>query len=307
MSLTRIFIALLTGVTLLLFFGSRELRHNWNSPERLATIEQYTSEGAQVAAWMYAHLSRLTGGARSQLTRLQQQFAGGLDTLQNSLLSFSSVEFANAYYLDEALLRQLGQFDSQPSVFSGGLEKRVALLEGHPWIEQATIDWQILPLRLRVTLDEAEPWMVAEYSGHSWLLSRDRRLLSPLASLPNQELVELCSAKGRIDGLGDRPGVQNYLASENARLEYTTKMVSLLELARVFDYQIDRYTLEIDGSLIVTPAAPSTLPQVRLNVRSLPEAEQLREQLKAVLADLSGRGEQAREIDMRFQPQVIVR
>ena len=256
---------------------------------------------------IYSTVSSVVSQVSERIDLLNQHFAAGYSMLRSSLTEINNVDFEDSYYLQPKTLLALGQFESSPNVFALSFDQRIESIKKHPWIEDVRVDWKILPIRLKVSITEAEPWIVAEYSGHSWLLSRQRKLLSPLAVLPNKSLVELSSELARIDGLAETPGVANYLSSENARLEYATKMVALLEMGAVLSHKVDRYTLTSDGSLLIRPRPPARIPNIRLNVHTLEEAHLVAAQLGSVLEDLGRRGESAREIDLRFQPQVIVR
>lgn len=308
MSPLRIFALLLISFTLVLYLSSRYLRKDVaHAGASSKQVEQFATSSVEGASLLYNSGATTLTLIASTLSDLHSSFWSGAQELEQNLTQLATVEFQGQYYLEEALLRRLAQVETNPGVFEVSLKERLAALQAHPWVEQVESKWQVLPPRLFIEISEAEPWIVAEYAGHSWLLSRKRKLLSPLAMLTNPTLIERTSAKGRIDGLADTPGAENYLSSENARLEYATKMVSLLEMAKVFTFPIDRFSLRSDGSLLVTPRPPSTLPSVRVNVHSLGEAQRVALQLREVLQDLEKREETAVELDFRFQPQVIVR
>ncbi len=229
-----------------------------------------------------------------------------LSIMEKNLLSYHLISLSGQYHvtqdeLNKILERQGKWIWQQPPP---ALLRRI---EDLPWVEKAKMSILLYPLRIAVTLQEADPWLVAEYQGSSWLVSVSGKLIQPLQTIKDPSLIIDTSEFARIDGLRPEEGADSLLRSENARFVYAVKMLKFFEMAGGFPFKVERYTLLPDGSLLVLPANPDEQPQLVLSASTLTDAERELRKLKLVLADLKRRGERAQKIDLRFENQAVVK
>jgi cell division septal protein FtsQ len=180
-------------------------------------------------------------------------------------------------------------------------------VEALPWINEAKITSAVFPGRVSIHVREEEPWIVAEYRGHSWLVSQRGTLLQTLDSLNNSELIMEISELPRLGGLQAESSSRSFLRSENVRFDYALQLLEMFEMAGGFPFQVERITLEADGALRITAMDIKTTPEIFVQASTLAEARHSLQKLKAVLADLAQRSEHASRIDLRFLNQAIVK
>lgn len=227
--------------------------------------------------------------------------------IKSNILSYKVLGVEGTYRISEKEIIQAAQLNEQPRIWDRTPKEITEAIAALPWVEAHWVDWSIYPLSMRITIEEAEPWLVAEYDGHSWLLSRKNKLIVPLDSLDASELIVEASTLARLGGLEQGQGFSSYLSSANARLLYATKMITFLEMANSLPFQVERYELQSDGSILVFPQEMAKAPSVRLLANSFDEAQEIRQQLVTVLTDLRERSEKVELIDLRFENQAVVR
>ena len=243
----------------------------------------------------------------NMLEPLRLRFERNLRMLGDNLLTFRTPKIEGNYRLQgEEILWSAGLasnswiWDLSP----GEIQNRIEQL---PWIEQAQLNVGILPSSVTISVKEAEPWLVAEYEGSSWLVSSSGKLLQTLSSIKNPDLVVEVGELPRLDGLEAEPGVESYLASANARFVYAAKLVKFIEMGGDVPFPFDRITLLRTGGLRVTPVDKEKYPEVLLTASSLEETSDALQRLTLVLGDLEKRNERAKQIDLRFNNQAILR
>ncbi len=225
-----------------------------------------------------------------------------------NLARIGSVEVRGNYRLQRAHVLELAGLAGERPLWAWELTPREIqqrLLQ-NSWIESVQVQSTILPYSLKLQIVEAEPWMIAEYEKHSWLVSRSGALLQPLSSLQGADLILETTELPRLDGLDAQGEVDSYLASANARFIYAVKLIKLLLSAGELPFAVERYTLLPNGGMLLQPAAESGFPKVAVALNSFSEAERVHTNLKLVLADLQKRGERASRIDLRFKHQAVV-
>ena len=235
------------------------------------------------------------------------QVKNGSKVLADNLVRFKRVDIEGAYRIESANLLDAVGLSQFPFVWQLSLSEMENEIQKHPWIDRAEIQWKLFPLRLKINVQEAEPWIVAEYQGHSWLVSRKHELLVTLEEIRDPDTILLVSELPHISGLDDGEAFSSYLSSENLRLLYVCKMITFLELADAIPFAVNRYILQFDGSLELIPLESQRYPRVRLTANSFEDADGDRLKLAAVLKDLRLREEAVSLIDLRFEGQAIVR
>lgn len=234
----------------------------------------------------------------------QAAYLRRVETLKDNLLRLSRVELKGTYRVDkQEMLSYLG-LSPTASLFSTVLPNLGARLAQHPWVEKFKIDYRLYPLALEISIEEREPWLIAEYEKHSWLVSTEGHLIQPLDSLKNKELIFETTELPRLDGLDPLVGKDSFLNSANARFNYARQQLRFLQ-ASSLPFSVERYTLLPNGEMRLSPAERNNL-EVILLCQDYEEAKLLSARLKSVLADLDSRGEKARRIDLRFKNQVVV-
>ena len=233
------------------------------------------------------------------------------DTAQQmlaNLMRIGTVEVRGNYRLQREHLLELAGLSGAQLPWAWELSPREIqqrLLQ-NSWIEAVQVRSNILPYSLRLEVVEAEPWMIAEYEKHSWLVSRSGNLLQPLSTLQGADLILETTELPRLDGLDAQGDVESYLASANARFIYAVKLLKLLSSAGELPFAVERYTLLPNGGMLLQPTQSSGAPKVAVALNSFSDAERVHANLKLVLADLQKRGERASRIDLRFKHQAVV-
>lgn len=184
-----------------------------------------------------------------------------------------------------------------------------ARLKRSPWCERAVLHWEIYPLRLTVDVTEAEPWLVAEFGQHSWLLSRRGQLLQPLESVTDQKLIVEISELPRLSAGGDEgsPGAGGGLDAAGEKFHTALNRLKLIDEAGGFPFDVERFTMLNDGALQAEPLRSGEFPKVTFLANGKEGAFDTLRRLATVLDDLKKRGESASEVDLRFAKQAVVR
>ncbi len=224
----------------------------------------------------------------------------------DNMLRYARVQLSGNRMLGNETILQAAGLSTKPYFWKLPLASIKRQLDALAWVKSSALSVQIFPLRLAITIEEHTPWMVAEYEGHSWILSQAVTLVAPMDSVENSELIMQLSELPRLAGLQPSPGVPTYLASSNARLQHAASVIRLLD-EQHFPFSAERYDLLDDGSLKITPKDARDVPPVFVLVTTPDEAEQVSSRLTSVLKDLKARGEMPGEIDMRFKNQAVIR
>ena len=255
------------------------------------------------------HYMRPTGNERGLQTCFKQWtlvFQRNLEHTLDNVSAYRVGKVEGTYRLSDRDVIRAARLEQQPHLWELAPSEIYDAIQSLPWVESFTVNWNIFPLRLDVSIKEADPWLVAEYDGDSWLVSRKNELIVPLDSLSQADFVLEAGSLPRLGGLEARTKLSSYLSSKNARLHYATKMISFLEMSNSLPFSVERYELQNDGSLLVLAQQAAQYPSVRLRVTSLDEANETIERLSSILNDLRQRNERVATIDLRFANQAVV-
>ncbi len=225
--------------------------------------------------------------------------------VSDSLFHFSRVDFEGLYRLTRAEVFKLSGLDENPPVWAVMPKEFKKRLLRNPWIEAANVTVLPYPATVTVTIREAEPWFIAEYERHSWIVSREGKLVQALDTLDNSDIILETAELPRLDGLASSTESDSALSSSNARFVHAIRLMKFFRAAGELPFPVMRYTLLPGGGLKVQSALPE-MPEIFLFAENLSDAIQRLQRLSSVLADLERRGEKPKRIDLRFQNQAIV-
>ena len=269
---------------------------------------------------VFYSLSTVLLGGLISLIALRAEFAGdepvvdsiladysrGMAAIESKIKSQASdlwelreIEFEGAYNFSESELRSLVNLELPRWIWQLSSSEIAARLKRDPLINDARVKKSYFPAKAVISVDEVEPWLVAELEGELWMVSRAGNLVQPLSQIKTGKFVITASKLPRI--VGD--------LSDNKRFRYTLQLLKLVQVAGGFPFEYERVELTTGGGVSVELALGERKPveNVLLKAESFNEAELLLERLKSVLKDLELRGERAKTIDLRFEEQVVVR
>lgn len=192
------------------------------------------------------------------------------------------------------------------SLFNAYQTDSIGRLKSDPWFSEVRSEWSVFPLALKIHVTEREPWIVAEYAGEPWLISRTGIPIQPTRTIKQTRLAVLTSNLPRLDGLDPLPGSDSNLSSPSIRLAFAAKLLRLVESAGPLPYTAERFTLDSDGNLAIQPMDIAHDPVILLGPGDFKSISSRLKDLHTVVADLKKRGEHPKKIDLRFQDQIIV-
>ncbi len=247
---------------------------------------------------------------KTKLMRLSNQvLSKGEEIFITNLFKVFFQDYKGAHYASvkelEALLSIKGNL--QPFVWDVLSYDPIRLLESHPWVKSARVEWKIFPLRLSIFVKEYDPWLVADYKNRSWLISKEGNLIVPLENIRNADLIIEIADLPRLGGLSLEESSFSSLKSPNTRFNYAVNLLKMLKATGELPFTVESYTLLPQGGLKVYPLEVNKYPVVLLRFTSFEEGKVLMKKVRAVLKDLSERGEKPGEVDFRFQNQAVVR
>jgi len=236
-----------------------------------------------------------------------RNYRAGVAEIEEQAFSITVTEVSGTYRVSKESILAAADLEQTTSSIGTSVAALEDAIEQLPWIAKANISTQISPARIQIAVTEEEPWLVAEYQGHSWLVSQNGVLLQTLSSIQNSSLVIEASELPRFTGLSATESAESYLRSSNARFEYGLKLLEFVDLAGGVPFEIEHYELLGDGSLRISAKDFGSAPEVFLKLSSLEEAKIALDRLSAVLKDLESKQERASSIDLRFKNQAVVR
>ena len=255
-----------------------------------------------------------------QLEGVKDRIGEHAGELAGNLARYDISKIEGLYRLSRpALVQTLFAHGDAPWLWQASLAELQQRLRRHPWVADAKLTTRLLPLRVEVSIREEEPWLVAEYESRSWLVARSGKLLAPLSTFKNPELIMEASELPRLQGLESNSALSSSLSASSTRLDYAVRQLLLIELAGGFPFEVSQIILRDEGSLEIHPlsrdlsgsSSKSTqvVPAERIVISALSFdlARQRLGQLQQVLADLTKRGETVKELDLRFHGQAVVR
>jgi cell division septal protein FtsQ len=227
--------------------------------------------------------------------------------LEDHLLRIKDVQVQGNSRLQTSEILRAAGLDTESWIWNTSADSVRSHLLDLPWIESAEVILQPFPARMKISLRESQPWLIAEYERRSWLVGKNGAMLQTLDTITNPDVILETTDLPRLDGLDSQVLPESYLASANARFLYAAKLIRLLQSAGTLPFSVERYTLLPNGSMKLTPARREPpAPEVLIAAENLDDAQLALQRLDSVQADLLKRGEHARRIDLRFKNQVIV-
>jgi len=205
----------------------------------------------------------------------------------------TAVDVEGQHYLDREKVLEIAGI--VPGQHLDSLEVRAAsqALMLHPRIEHARVARRWLR-GVKVRITERKPVLLVRH-GQPWEMDSTGTLLAPLAKgvVADAPLLAGVDFSGLPEGASvQSPKVQRGLAWSRALDDHAIQLVGEVSEIDVSDGHQTTLLL-LDGTRVLTPAWPP-------GTRALSA-------LRVVLSDLKERGTPAREVDMRFDDQVIVR
>lgn len=214
-------------------------------------------------------------------------------SLSGRLATVGEVRVTGLRYLDAEAVRRAAGLEKGQNLFAVDLARARQKLLLHPRIARADVRrrW---PRGIEVRITERAPVLLVRH-GAPWELDRTGMLLEPLGKGAVADAPLLAGADVGDLPAGTRvatPEVRRGLAWVEALGDRELQLVGRVSEIDVSHHDATALTL-MDGTRVQAPAWPP-------GVRALSA-------LRVVLADLAQRGVAARELDLRFKDQVIVR
>ncbi len=233
----------------------------------------------------------------------------GLDEISRNVFKVGQIEIKGLIHLNrKEVLEALGWNGEAPYLWQalpGYVQYKISAL---PWTKAVQVSISLMPLSMKIALTESEPWIVAEYEHDSWLVDDQGKLVSNISMLGKKgDIVVQAASLPRLDGI-DVPDESNgFLDSANSRLSHALNSVKIITEQKLVPFNVERYSLLSDGSLLLIPEMGSSNPELKMKVTCESDGERTSLLLKQVLADLAKRGERASSIDLRYENQIIVK
>lgn len=254
-----------------------------------------------VGALLFVGLGTLGVYRPQQTARLQDELVHFAQPFAENLLRLNNITVeGNEKVSTEKVIENAG-LKYHPWAWQIPLSEIASRVNADPWIETTELSWGLAPLRLAIIVHEARPWLVVDCGDVSWLVSKNREIIGSLARLEGNDFADL-SELPRLRGIQN----EGELNGSNTQLAYALQMISSLEAAGGPGYPISSYEL-LDQGIRVEPDDPESAPSVSLVANDAEGVKKRLEQFSKVSADLKKRGERAREVDLRFDGQAVVR
>lgn len=211
-------------------------------------------------------------------------------------------------FVSDKKFRQIFNCWEGVELSSGEVQVLKNKLGSYPWIRTYRVEKKFYPERINIEIEEEKPAFIADYLDVSWIVSDEGVLLEPSGEIDDPELAIELMKLPRLLNLepGEEDG-STYLSSMNERLRYVIRNFQNIDLAGGFPFVVSSLTLVPGGGIRVETFDGSPASSILFEVRSLEEAKVLLGRLRVVLRDLKVRGESYKELDFRFQDQVIKR
>lgn len=221
-----------------------------------------------------------------------------------NMLTYNEIRIRGVEYHSEGEILRLTHFDVGTPVWRISpfeVEERLKRLS---WIERAKIRTALFPLRLEISLEEAEPWLVAELKDQSWIVSRTGRMIQALSALTNAQLIMESLELPRLRGV-----------ETSDRLEAAVVQIRFIERAGGAPEKVERYTLLPKSGGLVTAFSDGgsgtigrfPVRRAVFQIQSDEDAKDSLLRLAKVADDLKRRGEAVEIADIRFKNQVVLR
>jgi cell division protein FtsQ len=214
-------------------------------------------------------------------------------TLRSRVAVVRGIEVRGTHYLDAAAVTRIAGLAEGQDLFALDLTRARQRLLMHPRIARAEVTRR-LPRGLSVRVEERVPVLLVRH-GVPWEMDSCGVLLQPLASGVTADVPLLDGLEAGTLPAGAQlggPRVERALAWVAALDGRELRLAGQVSELDVRDPRATSLLL-MDGTRVLAPAWP-------------PEPRPL-SALRVVLADLHQRGVAAREVDVRFDNQVIVR
>lgn len=213
--------------------------------------------------------------------------------LRERVAVVQKVRIEGALYLDAARVGEIAGLHAGDDLIAVDLERARQALLLDPRISRAEVT-RAWPRDVRVRIAEREPVLVVTH-GTPWEVDSAGVLLQPLARGMTADVPLLTGP----DFSRQRPGTQVLTAGVRRGLAWVRALAAR-------DLQLPVGVSEVDVS---DPLATGVLLEngTRVLAPAWPPGARTLSALRVVLADLQRRGILAREVDLRFENQVVVR
>lgn len=215
------------------------------------------------------------------------------DAMRRRFAVISDVRVEGLHYLDAARVCMAAGVERGGDLLELDCARARQALLLEPRVERAEVS-RVLPRMVRIRIVERTPVLLVRH-GVTWEIDSAGVLLQPLAAGAVADLPLLAGPRFDEMPVGARissPAVARGLAWASALADRQLELSGQVSEIDVTDARRTGLTL-MNGTRVLSSAWP-------------PDARTL-SALRVVLADLKARGTAAREVDLRFENQVIVR
>jgi len=214
----------------------------------------------------------------------------------------SEVKFTGNYYLSKSrILRLIHSYLSKDILFVETAEIK-DVLEREPWVHSVRIDRGYFSGLLEIEIFEERPWLVVQLPDTSWLLSKNRKFISPLRDIEDPDFQLELSELPRFVGLVSEGEILSSV------LELGLDIIEKIDAAESFQVKVDFYQYEPELGLKLTPRdfRQARAREIIFNNDNFFKIEKRLARYALVREDLKARNEIAMRVDLRFDQQVIV-
>ena len=239
--------------------------------------------------------------------RPSEELFAAFERKAEQLFKVGELSFSGERHLSLDRLYTLLGMAELPWIWNFSAARVAESLEADPWVKSAQVDLSFFPPQVEVSIEEEQPWLVAEFENDSWLVSESGELIEPVARMVKPETIVEISRLARLGGIEVESELDKGVSySENARFSYAIETLKLLQSAGGLPFEVARYELLQESGLLVEPTDFVNNPSILLKAESFKQARGCLGKLELILADLKKRGERARKVDLRFENQAIV-
>jgi len=214
-------------------------------------------------------------------------------TLRHRAISVARVQVSGLHYLDDSAVVARSGLGLGDGWLDANLDEARQRLLADSRIRAAKVV-RAFPNAIEIRIEERTPVLLVRH-GSPWELDADGVLLAPLREgvVADVPLVAGLDAERYAAGTCvSTPEVQRALAWVKATADAQLELAGRISEFDVSD-EANTAIVLMDGTRVIAPAWPPGLSTLS--------------SLRVVLADLGKRGMAAREVDLRYRNQVIVR
>ena len=223
------------------------------------------------------------------------------------LAKIDQIHFKGIERSNEQVLKRLFTVSRQPWIWEVSPLHISNLIMKSPWIEKVETEWSFFPIEITITVNEIEPWLIAEIDSVSWLISKNGKIVIEVSKINDANLQIELSNLPRLSGLVLDKELATIIPSRELQLKHALQLIKNLELAGGMPFEIEQYSLLPGNSLLLVPIDSVSYPSVRIKASTVEEAEEKLYGLRLILKDLELRGEIKSIVDLRFEGQGVVK